>query len=91
MFHFEDEEIITNRRTLEKQAGLKPKQFSEDYKGHLLLITALITGLIGGFLLDAYYRSPSAQQGEILAKSEMTKKDISHLNLAKPEKVRKWQ
>jgi hypothetical protein len=88
MFYFEEDGHATRqRRALEKQAQLKPKQIKDDYKGHLLILTALITGLIGGFLLDAYYRSPSAKPGEILAKSEMTKKDISHLNLAKTEKA----
>ena len=82
------EQAARKRKTLEATGKLKhDSRFDDRVKKenkNLLLAVAVLTAIVYGFSVDAYYRIKysGAQSGKIHAKSEMTKAEISKLNLA---------
>jgi len=87
-------DTLQNRKNLEESAKIKhDTRFDELEKRsnrHVLAVVAVLVAMAYAAGINIYYRMEyaTAKEGEILAKSEMTKAEIKALNIAKvtPEK-----
>jgi Tfp pilus assembly protein PilO len=80
------EQAARKRYALERLAKLKHNtnfDVDEPQNKNTLLIIALIVAVVYGFGIDFYYSTKysQAQHGEILAKSELTDKEVKALNI----------
>jgi hypothetical protein len=87
-------ETLQNRKNLERTGKLRHDSRFDDLERranqHILIVVALLTAAAYAVGVDIYYRSKYtvAMEGQILAKSEMSKAEVKALNIAqvKPEK-----
>jgi hypothetical protein len=87
-------QILENRKNLEKCSKAKHDTRFDDLERranqHLLIVAAILVAAAYAVSIDIYYRTKYtvALEGEIKAKSEMTKAEVKALNIAqvKPEK-----
>lgn len=82
------EQAARKRLILEKQARIKHDPFLDEVfekqQKNTLLIVALLSSVVFGFLIHIYYiKKYPVVGGEILAASEMTKAEIAALDLGK--------
>jgi hypothetical protein len=83
------QETLNNRKNLERTGKLKHDSRFDDLERranqHLLIVAAVLVAAAYAISIDIYYRTKYtvALEGEIKAKSEMTKAEVKALNIAK--------
>ena len=82
-------ETLQNRKNLERTGKLKHDSRFDDLERranqHILIVVAVLVAMAYAVGVDIYYRTKymQATEGQILAKSEMTKAEVKALNIAK--------
>jgi hypothetical protein len=82
-------QILENRKNLERAGKLPHDTRFDDLERranqHLLIVAAVLVAAAYAISIDIYYRTKYtvALEGEIKAKSEMTKAEVKALNIAK--------
>jgi hypothetical protein len=83
------QETLKNRENLERSGKLRHDSRFDDLERranqHLLIVAAILVAMAYAVGIDIYYRTKYtvAMEGEIKAKSEMTKAEVKALNIAK--------